>query len=88
MELCSIYIGLGKQKKVGRQNKVVCKKGGQGIWFIIMHCALCFQSASEDARQPGSSLESWWNMTMVVAEAWSKQLLVTPLFDHKFIEEF
>ena len=49
---------------------------------IIMHCALCFSSVNKDARQPGSSLESWSNMTMIEGEAWSRQLLITPLFDH------
>ena len=49
------------------------------MWF--MHCALYFSSVSEDARQPGNSLESWSNVTMIEGEACSRQLLKTPLFD-------
>jgi hypothetical protein len=59
------------------------KKGDRGMWFIITHCALYFSSVSEDARRPGSSLESWSYMTMIEGEAWSRQLLITPLFDHR-----
>lgn len=49
----------GKTEESWEAEQSGCKKGSQGIWFIIMHCALCFRSVSEDARQPGSSSDSW-----------------------------
>jgi hypothetical protein len=40
MELCSINIGLGKQKKVGRQNKVVARKVAKafGLSLCTVRC--------------------------------------------------
>jgi hypothetical protein len=59
----------GKTEASWEAEQSGCKKGDPGMWFIITHCAVCFSSVSEDAVQPGSSLESWSNMTMIEGEA-------------------
>jgi hypothetical protein len=60
---------LGKTEASWEAEQSGCKKGDRGMWFIITHCALSFSRVSEDARQPGNSLESWPSMTIIEGEA-------------------